>query len=423
MAVLNLCIELAWDVNWQFPSGAPAVVPALGVCRQYGDEGLSDRRRELRSSPSWRADGYLRTAWLCVGMPGPPGERCRMTSRDRVLRTFRFETTDRVPLDVMEGYVSPELVALCAGRLGLQDEESVRRHFGIDLRWFYVPYVGPEGRQFSQGHMLGTYSDNVTDRPLRGARTIADLDRYPWPDPSWWDAASIKSLRDEHPDHAVVIHCGWMPPFCTACDAFGIEEALAKMIAAPQVFGAFVERQNEFYVEVLRRACAQAQGVADICYLGDDYAAQQTLMMSPESWRRFLKGPLRRQVEVAHQHGMLALLHSCGTVREILPDFIDVGVDGLLTFQTSAAGMDAESIARDFGGKIAFHGGIDCQQLLTYGSEEDVRQEVRRNTDLFSRCGGYVVANSHVIENIRPENMVAMLEEAGTYTPEPRPSV
>jgi uroporphyrinogen decarboxylase len=95
----------------------------------------------------------------------------------------------------------------------------------------------------------------------------------------------------------------------------------------------------------------------------------------------------------------------------------------LLVFQTSAAGMDAESIARDFGGKIAFHGGIDCQQLLTYGSQEDVRQEVRRNIDLFSGCGGYIVANSHVIENIKPENMVAMLQEAGTYTAERRPSV
>jgi uroporphyrinogen decarboxylase len=162
--------------------------------------------------------------------------------------------------------------------------------------------------------------------------------------------------------------------------------------------------------------------VADICYLGDDYAAQQTVMMGPEAWRRFLKEPLRRQVEVAHQHGMLALLHSCGAVREILPDFIDVGVDGLLTFQTTAAGMDAESIARDFGGKLVFHGGIDCQQLLTYGTEEDVRREVRKNIDLFSECGGYTVANAHEIENIEPENMVAMFEEAGAYRPERRPS-
>jgi len=336
-----------------------------------------------------------------------------VTSRDRVLRTFRFETTDRIAMDVMEGYVSPELVDLCARRLGLQDEESVRCHFGIDLRWFYVPYVGPEGKQFSQGHLLGTYSDNVTSRPLRGARTIADLDRYSWPDPSWWDASSIASFRGKYPNHAVVVHCGWIAPFCTACDAFGIEEALMNVAGAPQLFAAFVERQNEFYVELLRRTCAAGEGLADICYLGDDCAAQQTLMMSPDSWRRFLKGPLRRQVEVAHQHGMFALLHSCGAVREVLPDFIDVGVDGLLTFQTSAAGMDAASIARDFGGKIAFHGGVDCQQLLTYGSQEEVRKEVRRNIDLFSECGGYIVANSHVIENIKPENMVAMLEEAG----------
>jgi uroporphyrinogen decarboxylase len=184
------------------------------------------------------------------------------------------------------------------------------------------------------------------------------------------------------------------------------------------VFGAFVERQNEFYVALLERCCAQARGVADICWLGDDYATQRALMMSPELWRRFLKEPLRRQVEVAHRHDLYALLHSCGAVRAILPDLIDIGVDGLLTFQTSAAGMDAGSIARDFGGQLVFYGGIDCQQLLTFGSEGAVRREVRKNMDLFAGCGGYVVANSHHgIANIRPENVVAMLSEARRYFP------
>jgi uroporphyrinogen decarboxylase len=103
-------------------------------------------------------------------------------------------------------------------------------------------------------------------------------------------------------------------------------------------------------------------------------------------------------------------------VREILPDLIEVGVNGLLTFQTSAEGMEAESIARDFGGKLVFYGGIDVQQLLTFGSEEDVRREVRKNIDLFAECGGYVVANSHhCIANIQPRNMVAMLTEARRY--------
>lgn len=85
--------------------------------------------------------------------------------------------------------------------------------------------------------------------------------------------------------------------------------------------------------------------------------------------------------------------------------------------------QDEASVCRYFAGKIAFHGGIDCQQLFTYWSEEDVRQEVRRNTDLFSKCGGYIVANAHEIENIRPENMVAMLEEAGAHRPARQPSV
>jgi len=342
-----------------------------------------------------------------------------MTSRERVRRTFRFEATDRVPFDFMESIIWPELMDYFRQQMGLPDPPAVYDHFDTDFRWFFAAYTGPAS-QPNEGEALpgGTYSDHVVERPLRDAATVADLERHRWPDPSWWEASGIRGFRETHPDRAVVLHCGWMPLFCTACERFGIEEALVKMISAPEVFGAFVERQNEFYVALLERCCAQARGVADICWLGDDYATQRALMMSPELWRRFLKEPLRRQVEVAHRHDLYALLHSCGAVRAILPDLIDIGVDGLLTFQTSAAGMDAGSIARDFGGQLVFYGGIDCQQLLTFGSEGAVRREVRKNMDLFAGCGGYVVANSHHgIANIRPENVVAMLSEARRYFP------
>ena len=145
----------------------------------------------------------------------------------------------------------------------------------------------------------------------------------------------------------------------------------------------------------------------------DDVATQRALMMSPDLWRSCFKELLRCEIAAIHENGMFSLFHSCGAIRDILPDLIEIGIDGVLPFQTTAAGMDVETISRDFGGKLVFYGGIDIQQLLTFGTEDDVRREVRKNIDHFKRCGGYVVANAHhCIQNIKPRNLCAMLDEA-----------
>jgi uroporphyrinogen decarboxylase len=107
------------------------------------------------------------------------------------------------------------------------------------------------------------------------------------------------------------------------------------------------------------------------------------------------------------------LFHSCGAVREILPDLIDIGVGALLVFQTTAVGMDVPSMVRDFGGRLAFYGGIDIQQLLSFGTPEEVKATVRRNVEAFSECGGYIVANSHHgVTTIKGENIEAMCAAA-----------
>jgi uroporphyrinogen decarboxylase len=255
---------------------------------------------------------------------------------------------------------------------------------------------------------------------LANARTVADLDAYSWPDPAWWDASGIAQARASDPDRALVFFMGWwlgIPLFAQACNLFGMEEALTKMVSEPVVFDAYVSRQNEFLLALMERCLPHARGVADICWLGDDVASQRSMLMSPDMWRRCFKAPTRKQADLAHGHGLFTLFHSCGAVREILPDLIDIGIDGLLTFQTSAEGMDATSIARDFGGKLVFYGGIDVQQTLSFATEAEVKAEVRKLVDLFAGCGGLILSNSHNIQSIKPASMVAMLEEARRCAP------
>jgi uroporphyrinogen decarboxylase len=341
-----------------------------------------------------------------------------MTHRERVLASFHFEKTDRPACDLMEQQVWPELMDYFRSEHGLASPEEVLAFLDTDFRWAWTQYEGPAqappAEDLPEG-WGGTYADRLYQRPLAHAETVADVEAHPWPDPAWWVPADLKAFREQWPDHALVTTPGWMPLFCAACDAFGMENTLVKMATQPAVIEAFIRRQHQFYSHILRRVVEAAEGVCDIIWLGDDYASQDALIMGPERWRRFIKPYLAEQVQLIRDHGLLALLHSCGAIRAIIPDLIEIGVSGLLVFQTSAAEMDAESIAREFGGQIAFYGGIDCQQLLTFGTPQDVRAEVRRNVAAFRDCGGYMVANSHhCIANIKGQNIAAMCEATRT---------
>jgi uroporphyrinogen decarboxylase len=200
-----------------------------------------------------------------------------------------------------------------------------------------------------------------------------------------------------------------LPLFWTSCEVFGAEEALVKMIAQPRVYEAFVRRLHEVELEVHRKRCAIAGRYADVCHWWDDFASQESMLINPDLWRRQIKPLLAEQFQIALENGMRVFFHSCGAVRPVLPDLIDMGVSALVVFQTKARGMDAESIAREFGGHLAFYGGIDVQQLLSFGTPQQVAEGVERNVRAFSRCGGYIVANSHHgLETIRGENIEAM---------------
>jgi uroporphyrinogen decarboxylase len=181
------------------------------------------------------------------------------------------------------------------------------------------------------------------------------------------------------------------------------------MVAQPRVYEAFVQRLHEIEMEVHRERCAVAGQHADVCHWWDDFASQENMLISPDLWRRHIKPFLAEQFEVALQNGMLVFFHSCGAVRPILPDLIEMGVSALVVFQTRARGMDPESIAREYGGQLAFYGGIDVQQLMSFGTPQEVAAEVARNVCAFERCGGYIVTNSHHgLETIRGENIEAM---------------
>ena len=346
-----------------------------------------------------------------------------MTHRERVLRTFRFEHPDRLAYDLMEGSVWQSLLDYFRQEFDLQSAVEVVNFLDNDFRWIRMRDVQTE---MSQEEALGApvtpnekerLPKKLTDGILADARSVHDLERYPWRDPGDWIVPDCREARRLWPDHALVFTAGWMPLFWGACEASGFEEGLMKLISEPSVFDAFIKRHHEFYMDILGRGLATAKGYCDICWLGDDFATQQSMMISPDLWRKFIRPYLAEQVRLAREHDMYVLFHSCGAVRPVLDDLAEIGVNGLLVFQTTAADMDAESIARDFGGRLVFYGGIDVQQVLSSGTVDEVQTAVRDNARAFGDCGGYVAANSHsTIASVRPENIHAMCKAAKEFT-------
>ena len=343
-----------------------------------------------------------------------------MNSRERVFRTLRFEPTDRPPHDVMEGAVWTELQDYFHDQHGLTDAGAVVDFLDTDFRWAGLGIEPPQTGKWLWQWVSADYEIGRAAGPLAAAQSVADVEAYRFPDPSWWPvdglAAVLEAAKTRWPDKVLVYGSSMLPLFWTSCEIFGAEEALVKMIAQPRVYEACVRRLHEVQLEVHRKRAPIAGQYADVCHFWDDFASQESMLISPDLWRRHIKPYLAEHMRVARESGMRVFFHSCGAVRPVLPDLIDMGVSALVVFQTRARGMDAKSIAREFGGHLAFYGGIDVQQLLSFGTPAQVVEEVGRNARAFARCGGYIVANSHHgLATIRGENIEAMCRAARLF--------
>jgi len=136
-------------------------------------------------------------------------------------------------------------------------------------------------------------------------------------------------------------------------------------------------------------------------------------MMNMRMFNEFVRPYLQRIYNVGKKYGKPIMHHSCGSVVHLLPTLMEMGLNILEPVQVQAAGMDARELAGKFGGKLCFHGSINTQGTLPFGTPEEVRQEVRARVETFRPYGGFTIGPSqHLLTDIPPENIVAMYEEA-----------
>ena len=180
----------------------------------------------------------------------------------------------------------------------------------------------------------------------------------------------------------------------------------------------FIKSVNEIQCEIaLQNLELYRQAAGDkidvIGIGGTDFGTQRGPIMSLKMLRELYKPYFRRMNDWVHANtNWKTFLHSCGSVVAFIDDFIDMGIDILNPVQTSAEGMDMVMLKARYGDKLVFWGGgVDTQRVLPFGTPDEVREDVQRRLEVFSRGGGYVFATIHNIQHgVPPENIVAMFE-------------
>jgi uroporphyrinogen decarboxylase len=369
-----------------------------------------------------------------------------MSHRDRIMTAVSLREPDRVPLDLgshlncsihIRGYeeltkymgieVDPTPPLINKMMQDVKVDESVLQVLDIDARGIFagLPDKGnpddvKEGQWIDSWGVVRVkpagahYYDMELPAPLGGEISISDIVNYPWPEPDPSVAAGLKKqvqhLR-ETTDCALVLN---LPSAFVHQSQYmrGFEDWFTDLAAAPKMteamFDACVEVKTNF-----ARVILDAVGRdVDILLTSDDMGTQKSLMFSPRMYREMFKPRHKKFFDfIRSKSDAPLMMHSCGSISAILDDLIEIGVQILNPVQTRAEGMDPAYLKKEFGDRIAFWGGMDIQDVLPFGSPEDVRNEVKHLFETLGEGGGWVLCPSHNIQpEVPPENIVAMYE-------------
>lgn len=365
-----------------------------------------------------------------------------MTSKERVMMALNHEEADRVPLDIggINNTCMHELVEKdVKARLGLEDhgylikarsqgivvpDQSIVDHFGVDTCSIYInetqPWVDNGNGTFTDmwgiGYSLNPdgYYYNRIDHPLEDAEDPEDLDSYELPDPTPYMLEGLSERLDANADKCCILE-GLEEPM------FGMPSWLRRnanfymdLVDDSGLCEALLDKLMAYYKKLIKYIMDPLGDRIDIVKIADDLGTQNSLLLAPETYREKIKPYHAELVSYIKENWhKKVLIHSCGAIRPLINDLIEVGIDAVNPVQITAKGMVPQELKDEFGDRITFWGGgVDTQRTLNFGSPEDVRKMVAENIEIFKRGGGYVFCQVHNIEPDVPyENLMAMYDE------------
>ncbi len=330
-----------------------------------------------------------------------------------------YATIERKPVDRPASWLGLPVAEALPGlfkHFGVSTYDQLKEKIGDDVYPVEVPYDHPPlnhiacAFDFAQKN-AGTNWERTLTAPgfFEDFTDPARVDEFDWPDPAeHMDPETCRKAVEQAPRDYALLGVMWSAHFQDACAAFGMENAMTTMYLAPEMFRAVIDRITEFYLKANEIFYEAAGDKLDAVLIGNDWGSQNGLMLSPELLREFVYKGTKQLIDQAHSYGYKVIHHSCGSIADIIPDLIGMGVDAIHPIQALAAGMDARELKEKYEGKMSFCGGVDAQNLLVNGKPEEVSKKVRELKDMFPT--GLIISPSHeaILPDIPPENIEAL---------------
>lgn len=405
-----------------------------------------------------------------------------MTGRQRVLQALRHEEPDRIPIDLgammSTGIMGiaynalKEYLGLKKGRTRMYDlmqqlaepEPAVLETIGADVVPLLVNEPGvwkpsrlPDGsscevpewfepeRQEDGSQVLrdtsgritarmpadGYYFDNVY-HPLKSAGSIAELReqlRQILPDvPRTGDMDNLHERAQyiyDNTEYAVMLN-GAGSIYESSQGLRGWDTFMMDLAGDEELAGVLLDELVDSHMRRLEKILPAVEGLVQIIQVGDDLGMQDGPQLSPALYRKVVKPRHKRfygyikKKTASWETDVYLFLHTCGSVYEFIPDFIEAGVDILNPVQVSARDMNTARLKKEFGDDISFWGGgCDTQHVLPFGTPQEVEDEVISRIENLASGGGFIFNQCHNIQSdVPPENIMAMyktVEQYGAY--------
>jgi len=373
-----------------------------------------------------------------------------MTHRDRVLAALKHEEADRIPFDLgstlVTGITKNAYVNLAkalgqeTGQIELCDTiqqlpfvcDNILRVLDVDIRGLIPNFDRKSPALVDNGGSCSFIDEwsvkwemprgapcfSIAQSPFAGGISRKAIDDFPWPDPR--DPRLLEGLKDQaktyyQQGYAIILENLCAGVFEMCCRLRGAEQFLMDLATEPDVACCLMDRFVELKIQYYRAAATELGEYVQFVREVDDIAGQEALLVSPKMYREMIKSRHKMLFDAQKQvfpEPFYVFFHSDGSIFDIIPDMIEVGVEILNPVQLTAKGMDAARLKSEYGGDLCFWGaGADTQNVLPNGTPEQVRDNVRERVNTFAPGGGYVFGAVHNIQDDVPaENMVAMLE-------------
>jgi uroporphyrinogen decarboxylase len=322
--------------------------------------------------------------------------------------------------------------------LGLKTEQELLDYLGCDF--FYLPgrdlsqnegvlpfykeklpemtdsqRVCPLGIRWQRGAYNSKFSvDEAIDGPLQNTMlTTQEILNYPWPKAADFDFSTLIAEGEANSGRTRIGGL-WTGIMGDSYRMHGFENFLLNLAMNPEVIHTLIDRMTEMYLELNDAYFATLKGNVDVWFFGNDFGSQESMLMAPEMWHELFFDNIKQLCNLAHSYKLQVMMHSCGAIEPLIPWLIEAGVDILDPVQVTARGMIPQILADKYGGQITFHGGIDTQNILPFGTTEEVQQHVYEVVLALAPTDRYFFAPSQVLGSDIPiNNILTMYETIG----------